>query len=201
MIGARRASPAVPADTASGSDTERELHTEIFGREVRWAYDEGWVGYSVLALRVVMGWIFLQAGLEKVFDPEWTAAGYLQNAVPEGNPFGDLWLSMAGSPLVDALVAWGLTLIGLCLIVGLLVRFSAFWGAVMMLFFWASALQGGLLQGLPLEHGWVVDDHIVYAVLLFGLGAFGAGRILGLDRRLEESNLVQNNPWLTYLLG
>lgn len=186
---------------AADSETSSELRTELFGRRVEWAYDERWVGYSVLGLRLVMGWVFLQAGLEKVFDPEWTAAGYLQNAVPEGNPFGGAWASMAGSPVVDALVVWGLTLIGLCLVLGLLVRFSAFWGAVMMLFFWASSLQGGLLAGLRLEHGWVVDDHIVYAVLLFGLGAFGAGRILGLDHRLEETSLVQNNRWLTYLLG
>lgn len=179
----------------------RELETTIFGREVRWAYDEDWVGYSMLGLRVVMGWIFLQAGLDKVFDPGWTAQGYLANAVPPGNPFGEMFASMAGSALVDALVMWGLTLIGVCLILGLLVRFSAFWGAVMMLFFWASALQGGLLEGLPLAHGWVVDDHIVYAVLLFGLGAFGAGRILGLDRKLEDSALVRSNPWLSYLLG
>lgn len=71
----------------------------------------------------------------------------------------------------------------------------------MMLFFWASSLEGGLLQGLPVAHGWVVDDHIVYALLLFGLGAFGAGRILGLDRRLEDTAFVQRNRWLTYLLG
>lgn len=187
--------------TGGGTDSERVLRTEILGRRVRWSYDAETVGYAVLGLRVVMGWILLQAGIEKIVDPGWTAAGYLRNAVPPGNPFGDLWLSLAGSPLVDALVVWGLTLIGLCLILGLLVRFSAFWGAVMMLFFWASALQGGVMQGLPLEHGFVVDDHIVYAMLLFGLGALGAGRIVGLDRRLEETELVRRHRWLTYLLG
>jgi thiosulfate dehydrogenase [quinone] large subunit len=71
----------------------------------------------------------------------------------------------------------------------------------MMLFYWAAALEGGLLAGLPLAHGWVIDDHMVYAVLLFGLGAFGAGRILGLDGVLEETSIVQSNPWLKYLLG
>jgi thiosulfate dehydrogenase [quinone] large subunit len=96
---------------------------------------------------------------------------------------------------------WGLTLTGLALILGALVRFSAFWGAVMMIFYWMASLTGGLLQGLPVAHGWVVDDHIVYAALLFGLGAFGAGRILGLDSYLEDTNVVRDNPWLRYLLG
>jgi thiosulfate dehydrogenase [quinone] large subunit len=108
---------------------------------------------------------------------------------------------MAGSPLVDALNMWGLTLTGLALILGAFVRWSAFWAAVLMMLYWAAALQGGLLAGLPLEHGWVIDDHVVYASLLFGLGAIGAGRILGLDARLERTEFVRNNPWLRYLLG
>jgi thiosulfate dehydrogenase [quinone] large subunit len=71
----------------------------------------------------------------------------------------------------------------------------------MMLFYWLASLTGGLAQGLPVAHGWVVDDHIVYAVLLFGLGAFGAGRILGIDSYLEDTSFVQNNPWLRLFLG
>ena len=114
-----------------------------------------------------MGWTLFQGGITKLItypdaNPEdnWTAAGFLNNAIPEGNPFVGLWGSMAGNPLVDQLVMWGLTLTGLGLILGALVRWNAFWGAVMMLFSWAASLQGGLLQGLPLAHGWVVDDHV-----------------------------------------
>jgi thiosulfate dehydrogenase [quinone] large subunit len=150
---------------------------------------------------MVMGWTLFQAGIVKLLDAEWSAAGFLQFAVPEGNPFIGLWQGFAGSPLIDGLVAWGFTLIGLGLILGALVRWNAFWGAVMMLFFWAASLYGGLGQGLPLEHGWVVDDHIVYALLLFGLGAFGAGRILGVDAIIEQSDFIQGNPRLRYFLG
>ncbi|MDX1747347.1 MAG: hypothetical protein R3324_15530, partial [Halobacteriales archaeon] len=71
----------------------------------------------------------------------------------------------------------------------------------MMLFFWAASLHGGLFAGLPLEHGWVVDDHLVYAVLLFGLGAFGSGRILGLDKIIEKMSFVRKMPWVRYFLG
>jgi thiosulfate dehydrogenase (quinone) large subunit len=53
---------------------------------------------------------------------------------------------------------------------------------------------------LPVYY-WVVDDHLIYAVLLFALGAFGAGRILGLDAWLEKQDFVQNNGWLRWLLG
>ncbi|EMA00415.1 hypothetical protein C438_18210 [Haloferax denitrificans ATCC 35960] len=175
---------------------------------MRFDYSERWVGYSLFLLRVVMGWTLFQGGITKLVtyldsDPSnnWTAAGYLANAIPEGNPLMGLWSSMAGSPLIDMLNMWGLTLAGLAIILGAFVRFSAFWGAVMMLFYWAAALEGGILAGLPLAHGWVVDDHIVYAVLLFGLGAFGAGRILGVDAYLENMEFVRRNRWMSLVMG
>ena len=186
----------------------RQLDAELFGRETHFEYSEHWIGYALVSMRVVMGWVLLQGGLTKLVtyldaDPanNWTAAGYLANAIPEGNPLAGMFAAMAGSPTIDILVMWGLTLTGFGLIIGAFVRWNAFWGAVMMLFFWAAALQGGLMAGLPLEHGWVVDDHLVYAALLFGLGAIGAGRILGLDAYLEDLEIVQNNRWLRLLLG
>jgi thiosulfate dehydrogenase [quinone] large subunit len=93
--------------------------------------------------------------------------------------------------LIDPLNAWGLTLVGAVLLVGAFVRWAAFWGAVTMAFYWAASL--------PLENGLVIDDHVVYA-LLFGLGAFGAGRIAGLDAYIEEIDLVERYPKLQYLL-
>jgi thiosulfate dehydrogenase [quinone] large subunit len=190
------------------SATRDTLETEILGRNVTFEYSDNWVGYSLFLLRVVMGWTLLQGGLTKLVtyldsnpDNNWTAAGFLENAVVPANPLNDFFTSMAGNSLIDMLNMWGLTLTGLALILGVLVRWSAFWGAVMMIFYWLAALQGGLMAGLPLAHGWVVDDHIVYAVLLFGLGAFGAGRILGVDSYLEDTSIVQNNRWLRYFLG
>lgn len=185
----------------AGPREPRELRTEIFGKPVRLTYSETWVGTSLLAGRLIMAYIFLQAGLEKLFDPGWSAAGFLANAVADGNPFQAFFTGMAGNVVVDQLVIWGQLLIGVALLLGLLTRFAAFWGAVMMVLFWMASLEGGLMQGLPVEHGWIVTYHLVYAVLLFALGAWGAGRVLGLDRKLEVSSFVQDNPWLRYILG
>jgi thiosulfate dehydrogenase [quinone] large subunit len=188
--------------------TKNRMNTELFGRETNFEYSETWIGYALVGMRVVMGWVLFQGGITKLItyldaDPanNWTAAGYLANAIPPGNPFGGMFVAMAGNPLVDILNMWGLTLTGLGLLLGALVRWNAFWGAVMMLFYWAAALEGGLLAGLPLAHGWVVDDHLVYAALLFGLGAFGAGRILGVDAYLEQMDFAKNNRWVRLLLG
>jgi thiosulfate dehydrogenase [quinone] large subunit len=179
---------------------QRQLQATLFGQSVEFEYSEKAIGYAIVGLRIVMGWILFQGGISKVLDPSWTAAGFLTH-LPEGNPFVGFFGAMAGNGLIDMLNAWGLTLTGLGLILGALTRFNAFWGAVMMMFYWMASLTGGLLQGFPLEHGYFVDDHLVYAVLLFGLGAIGAGRILGVDGLLEKVQFVREHPTVKYVLG
>ena len=191
---------------ATAKPSERTLETVLFGQSVSFDYSETWIGYSVLSLRLIMAYVFLSAGIEKLLDDTWSAEGYLDPTTPfgvsEGNPLSGLFAELsATASMVDPLVIWGQILIGLALLFGVLVRFAVFWGAIQMLLFWAAAWEGGLLAGLPVAHGYVFDSSFVYALLLFGLGAVGAGRILGLDARLEDSDLVQQNPWLRYLLG
>jgi thiosulfate dehydrogenase [quinone] large subunit len=179
---------------------DQNLETEIFGKKVDFDYADHWVGYSLLAMRIGMGWILLQGGLTKLVNPSWTAAGYLTN-VPAGNPFMNYWSLMAGNPIVDQLVIWGLILTGLGLIVGAFTRLTVFSASTMMMLFWASSLEGGLLQGFPVAHGWLVDSHIVYVILMVAAAEFGAGRILGVDRYLENTELVKNNSWLKHFLA
>jgi len=179
-------------------DDNSQFTSNIFGQEISFEIAPAAVIFAIVFLRIAMGWVLFQGGLTKLLDPTWTAAGFLNNAIPQGNPLMGFFSSMAGAPLIDILVQWGLTLTGLGLLLGAFVRWNAFWGAFMMLMFWLASLEGGLAQGLPLANGWVVDDHMIYIFLLFGLGALGAGRVLGIDEWLEQTAFVQ---WLKYLLG
>jgi len=190
------------------SPAERTLDTELFGRPVTFDYSETWLGYSMVGLRIVMAWVFLQAGLEKLADSGWTniggwsAEGFLVHGINQANPFAPLFDFFADYlAIVEPMVMFGQILIGLALLVGALVRFTALCGGLMMLLFWLASFQGGFAAGLPIEHGYVVTETLVYALLLFGLGAWGAGRILGVDSWLEEQAIVQENPSLRYLLG
>lgn len=174
----------------------RRIEADLFGRETDFQYSETWVGYSLVALRLVMGWTLFYAGIDKLMAGDWTARGYLMGAATrEGSLFQGFWQTLATDyiGIVDPLNVWGLTLVGLAVMLGVLLRWSAFWGAVIMLFYYLSSY--------PLAHSFIVDDHVVYAVLLFGLGAFGAGRLLGVDQYLEKTSVVQNNRWLRYVLG
>ncbi|MWV64418.1 DoxX family membrane protein [Halorubrum sp. JWXQ-INN 858] len=192
----------------SNQPAERTLQSELLGREVEFSYSETWLAYSMLGLRLVMAWVFLQAGLAKLLeggigDPlAWSSAGFLQNAVAEANPLHGLFLWFANyASLVDPLVIFGQILIGLALLFGVFFRFAALMGALQMAMFWTAAWNGGLMQGFPMDNGYFIDSSFVNMLILFGLGAWGAGRLLGVDRYLEETQVVKENPWLRYLLG
>lgn len=184
------------------------MRVNVFGRDETMKYSETWVGEAVLALRLVMAWVFLQAGLEKLSEGGWTnlggfsAEGYLVQGVAEANPLKPVFMWFADMLwLFDPLVMLGQIGIGLALLFGVLFRFSALMGAIQMFFFWTGGWQGGLMEGFPVEHGFFVTSELVYLLLLFGLSAVGAGRIYGLDERIERLEFVRQRPWLRYFLG
>ena len=180
---------------------EQELEVELFGRKGSMNYSESWLGYSILGLRFLLAWVFIQAGVEKILAGSWSSAGYL-GGVAEANPFYSLFQFFAAYPgIIDPMVMYGQVLIGLALLLGAAFRFSAAMGGLMMTFFWLSSFQGGFMAGLPIQHGYVVTETLVYAVLLFGLGAWGAGRLLGVDSYLEKQEFIENNEWLKYFLA
>ncbi|NIB99607.1 DoxX family protein [Halobacterium sp. R2-5] len=158
--------------------------------------------WFILALRLMMGVAFLWSGADKVLSGSFSAAGYLQNAPPaNGSPVADLFVAMGETPwfvdFVNVAVPWGEVLIGLGLIVGLLTRLAAFWGAFMMLMFY--------LGNWDVAHGYINGD-FAYMLVFLSVAAFGAGRILGLDSYVENydvggETLVERYPWMRYILG
>ena len=186
----------------------RTLDTKLFGQDVQFDYSERWLGYSMLGLRLVMAWVFLQAGIQKLAEDGWTnpggfsSEGFLVHGIEDGNPFAGLFDFFANyTAVIDPMVMFGQIAIGLALLFGVLFRFAALIGGLQLLLFWFGAFEGGFAEGLPIAHGYVIDSSFVYMILLFGLGAWGAGRILGVDAYLEETEFVKQRPWLQYLLG
>jgi len=158
--------------------------------------------WFILALRLMMGIAFFQSGVGKVLSGSFSAAGYLQNAPPaNGSPVADLFVAMGETPwfvdFVNVAVPWGEVLIGLGLLVGAMTRLAAFWGAFMMLMFY--------LGNWSVEHGYINGD-FAYMLVFLSVAAFGAGRILGLDAKIEQYEvggepLVERWPLLKYVLG
>lgn len=121
---------------------------------------------ALVLLRIAFGWLFLYTGLTKVVNPEWSAKGFLENAQTFSGFYN--WLASPNVlPIVDFLSEWGLTLVGVALILGVFVRFSAYLGALLMILFYFPGLAFPYVG----EHSFIVDEHIIYALALILLAS------------------------------
>ena len=157
----------------------------------RWGEGTGMPQISVLILRIGLGILYLWAGLDKLIaeyaGEGWSATGYLLNSTH--GPLAEFFGNFANNSFVDGLVMWGLTLIGVSLILGAAVRWGALAGiAITGLFY---------LTQLPPEHGWV-SERLIYILGLNMLAVMRAGAFLGVDGWLDE--LEERYPPLKYVL-
>ena len=94
---------------------------------------------AITVLRVFVGWHFLYEGLTKLTAPSWSAAGYLKQARgPLAEQFR--WLATQPDMLANAdlVTMWGLTLVGLFLILGLFTRLASLAGIGFILLFYLA---------------------------------------------------------------
>lgn len=151
---------------------------------------------SLFFLRITMGWMFFYAGIIKVLDPQWSAAGYLQGA----KTFAGFYRWLLGAdilPVVNFVNEWGLTLLGTALILGVFVRLGSLLGSLLMLMYYFPILQ----FPYPNMHAYIVDEHIIYIAALLFLAAMRAGRIWGLENWCSNLPICKMYPGLRRLLG
>jgi thiosulfate dehydrogenase [quinone] large subunit len=166
--------------------------------------------YGVALLRVVVGIIFVWAGVGKAFNEgvpgAWSAKGFLLHATNGTlgwpfvtgtadptkvyNPTHDFWVSIANNDtamtIVNNLVVAGEVCIGVALVLGIVTRFAGVMGALMMVFFFFA--------GWSFSSG-IVEEHATYAVVLLALAGMGAGNYYGLDQWLGGRFPVQFRNW------
>jgi thiosulfate dehydrogenase [quinone] large subunit len=143
---------------------------------------------SLLLLRVGTGFLMFYAGLTKIMNPEWSAVGYLENAktFPE---FFQWFLQPGILPITNLINEWGLTLLGASLILGVGVRLSSALGALLMLLYYFPVLDFPNIA----PYYYIIDDHIIYALVLILLSVMRAGHVWGLDSLLKRNKLAR---WL-----
>lgn len=131
---------------------------------------------SLFLLRLTMGWLFFYAGITKVINPSWSAAGYLKGA--KNLVWFYQWLLTPNIlPYINFINEWGLTLLGVSLILGVAVRWSAIAGSVLMLLYYLVILD----FPYPDKNSFLVDQHIIFILILILFIAFNAGRVWGLE--------------------
>lgn len=151
---------------------------------------------SLAALRVGMGWLMFYAGITKILIPKWTAAGYLMGAKTFPGVF-KWFASPANIGWVNFVNEWGLTLLGVSLILGLFVRLSSVLGAVLMLLYYFPVLTFPTIA----PHSYIVDEHIIYFLILIFFAAIRAGRYWGLEDWCSRLPICSKYPKLRDWLG
>lgn len=120
-------------------------------------------------LRIGLGFIFMWAFLDKTFGLGFATkatgawirggsptTGFLSNAV--SGPFNDVFKALSGVAVVDWLFMAGLLFVGLTLITNKFVRWGSIAGIIMLALMYLAQLW-------PVNNP-VIDDHIIYALVL-----------------------------------
>ncbi|MER6621030.1 hypothetical protein [Streptomyces sp. NPDC000931] len=166
--------------------------------------------YVFASVRVLMGFVFLWAFLDKTFGFGYATAsgkGWVDGGSPtEGflghvavGPMESTFHAWAGAAWADWLFMLGLLGIGLALTAGVALRPAALAGTVMMALMWvaewppAKHLSDG---SASMSTNPFVDYHLVYAVVLIALAVVSAGDAFGLGRLWARLPLVRDHGWL-----
>jgi len=139
----------------------------------------------LVILRMLIGWHFLYEGIVKFLNPYWSSVGYLLEA-PE--MFSEVFSLITDNPdvlkIVDFLNIWGLTAIGLCLILGLFTRTATIAGIVLLfLYYSAQPPLPGITYTTPSEGSYlIVNKNLIELFALVVLALFPTGKRIGIDR-------------------
>ncbi len=148
---------------------------------------------ALLLLRVFIGWHLLFEGLTKLVNPNWSSVGFLKASQ---GPFSEIFIAIAENKtllsIADSANEWGLTIIGILLILGLFTRISAYAGAFLLLMYYLAVppLVGLEYNALAEGNYLVINKTLIEAAALFVLALFAFENYLGLDLlfKLKKSN-------------
>ena len=154
-----------------------------------------WPMIAITVLRIAVGWHFLYEGIAKLTSASWSASGYLKQA---RGPFAGLFKWLANEPNLlanaDLITMWGLTLVGILLILGLFTRLASLGGiGFIVLFYLCNPPFVGYFYSIPTEGSYlIVNKNLVELCALVVVFVTGSGRFAGLDRILH--GLVGRRP-------
>lgn len=172
------------------------------------------ISYVWAALRILLGLIFLWAFLDKMIglgfstcrtaDPltkqesvqvlcdksvakgASPTTGFLKFAAK--GPFQSFYNGIAGDKVTDFLFMAALGLIGITLVLGIGVKVASVSGMLLLLMMWSAVL--------PRENNPVIDEHIVYIIVLVGILMTNKNQVWGFGKWWQKREIVRKIPIL-----
>lgn len=146
-----------------------------------------WQSSLLVVLRFLLGWYLLYEGIYKILDPEWSSVAFLAESTWIFKGAADWIMSDPGVlNTVDFLNTWGLTAIGLGLILGLFTKVAAIAGCALLgLYYLFNPPFIGLGTTIPLEGNYLlVNKTLIEAIMLLLIAVSPSARLFGLDMLL-----------------
>jgi thiosulfate dehydrogenase (quinone) large subunit len=167
-------------------------------------------GHAVDILRIGLGFIFLWPFLDKAFGLGYSTPGpraWINSGSPtngflghvQTGPFQSAFRSIAGAGWADTLFMLALLGIGVALILGVMLRFTAFAGTALLVLMWAAEWPMARHDSLGAATGStnpVLDDHLIFAIALFVIAAVGTASSWGLGKWWASRQVVADHPFL-----
>lgn len=164
---------------------------------------------GLAALRLVVGFLFLWAFLDKTFGLHyatpsaraWIHGGSPTNGFLKGvavGPFQSAYHAIAGTQWADWMFMLGLLGIGVALIAGVAVRIAAASGVVLLTGMWLATFPLAQWDSTGAATGStnpIADDHVVYALVLIVLALTYAGTTWGLGKVWARLPFVTRHRW------
>jgi thiosulfate dehydrogenase [quinone] large subunit len=135
----------------------------------------------VILLRMAVGWYLLYQGIV-AFNPNWSLAPYIANP----HTFPNFYASIAQHgtlTYIEFLIKGMFILAGALLIGGIFVRIGALIGMALMLFFYFPLLAFPYVG----PGYYLIDEHLLIAILLAYLFAIRAGEFFGIGTMFKFS--------------
>lgn len=137
---------------------------------------------TVTLLRILIGWHFLYEGVMKMYNPDWTAFGYLASAQ---GPMKSVFSTLANESIigwVDTLNMLALIIVGITLLLGVFERIGAIVGIGLLAMYYLSHPPFPGLTQLNVEGNyWFVNKNLIELVALLLLYYIPTGHRFGLD--------------------
>jgi uncharacterized membrane protein YphA (DoxX/SURF4 family) len=140
-------------------------------------------------IRIAIGWHFLYEGITKILADGWSSAPYLAGS---RWIFAPIFNAMTGSAavigIVDFLNIWGMTLVGLGLMLGLFTRWASIGGSIMLLFYFvAYPPVPGYTLSVPVEGSYLWINKTLIEFIVLSLFIFLSSEYhFGLDRLFKR---------------
>ena len=143
---------------------------------------------AITVMRVIVGWHFLYEGIAKLTSSSWSAAGYMRAS---RGPFAAFFKWIASNPQMldntNLITMYGLTIVGVLLMLGLFTRLAAVGGiGFVLLFYLCNPPFVGYFYSIPTEGSYlIVNKNLVELCALAVIFLTRSGLFAGLDRILH----------------